>query len=72
MAEITVAALKKAQRKVSKKSIQINKALGLPYYIVRKGYLYKIEPGGTEKCIRKAVFGLRKIKTKKITLKSDD
>lgn len=70
MAELTVSALKKAQHKANKKSININKALGLPYYIVRKGYLYLIRPDGSQERIKKAVFGLQKAEAKKIVIKN--
>jgi hypothetical protein len=71
MGEITAEVLKKAQRKASKESIKITRALELPYYVVRKGYLYLIQPDGNEKRIRKAVFGVRKVALKKINIKND-
>lgn len=69
MKDINIEDLKVAQRRASKDSIRVTKALGLPYYTVRKGYLYLIEPNGKEKKIRKAIFGTRKINTRRIALK---
>lgn len=71
MRELTADILKKAQRKANKESIKITRALGLPYYVVRKGYLYLIQPDGSEKRIRKAVFGTRKVTVKRIKIKND-
>lgn len=61
MAEITASVLEKAQRKVARESIRINKALGLSYHVVRRGYLYLVEPDGTSKKIKRVAFGLRKM-----------
>ncbi|MBK5214501.1 MAG: hypothetical protein JJE55_12665 [Flavobacteriaceae bacterium] len=69
MAEITASVIEKAQRKAAKESIRINKALGLPYHVVRRGYLYLIEADGTSKKIKKVVFGLRRIDLNHIKLK---
>ena len=71
MGELTAKVLKKAQRKASKESIKITKALELPYYVVKKGYLYLVQPDGREERIKKAVFGMRKVGVKKIKIKND-
>lgn len=68
MKELSTKDLKKAQRKVSEESIRLTKALGLPYYTVKKGFLYLIDPDGKEKKIRKAVFGTRKINQKQFKI----
>ncbi len=71
MGELTAEILKKAQRKASKESIKITRAMELPYYVVRKGYLYLIQPDGSEKRIRKAVFGIRKVAVKRYKIQND-
>lgn len=71
MAEITASVLENAQRKAAKESIRINKALGLPYHIVRRGYLYLVEPDGTSKKIKRVAFGLKKIDLSNIKLKDE-
>ncbi|WP_236976846.1 hypothetical protein [Membranihabitans maritimus] len=71
MEELTAKVLKKAQRKAGKESIKITKALELPYYVVKKDYLYLIQPDGVEKRIKKAAFGIRKVDVKKIKIKND-
>jgi hypothetical protein len=71
MGELTAKVLKKAQRKASKESIKISKALELPYYVVKKGYLYLVHPDGSEERKKKAVFGTRKIGVKKIKINND-
>lgn len=68
--EITVKDLKKIQSKASARAIQLNKALGLPYIIVRNGMLIAVDPEGREKLLRKAVFGTRTVKQKRIKLKN--
>ena len=69
MAEITASVLEKAQRMAAKESIRLNKALGLSYHVVRRGYLYLVAPDGTSKKIKKVAFGLRKIDMSHIKLK---
>jgi hypothetical protein len=64
MQEISIYDLKKAQKNAGEKAIKIDRALGLAYHIVRKG------PDGTEKEIKKAKFGYRKIIQKEIDLKN--
>lgn len=68
MKELSLEGLKKAQIRASKESIRITQAMGMPYYTVKKGYLYMIQPDGTEQKIRKAVFGTRKINQKKMKI----
>ena len=60
----------KAQRRASKESIRVTKALKMPYYTVKNGFLYLVNPDGSEKKIRKAVFGTQKINQKKIKIKN--
>lgn len=71
MGEITAEVLKKAQRKAGKESVKITKALQLPYYVVKKGYLYLVQSDGVERRIKKAAFGVRKTDVKKIKIKND-
>ena len=70
MQEISINDLKKAQKNAGEKAILIDRALGLPYHIVRKGIIYLVGPDGTEKEIKKAKFGYRKITEKEIDLKN--
>lgn len=69
MRELTIEKLKSAQRKASKEAIQLTRALEMPYYVVKKDYLFLVNADGTEKRIRKAIFGTRKISSKIIEIK---
>lgn len=69
--EITYKDLSSAQQKASKKAIQLNKALGLSYKIVRNGNLIEVYPDGTEKLLRKAVFGTVTVNKNKFRLTNE-
>lgn len=68
MKEISLKDLKKAQKQAGKDSIRITKAMGLPHYIVKRGYLYLVKPDGTEEKMKKVAFGTRKIEQKRIKI----
>ncbi|MDD3722469.1 MAG: hypothetical protein PHW92_08280 [Lutibacter sp.] len=70
MAEINANDLSKAQKKASLKVVKLNEALGLTYYVVRNDNLIAIKNGDT-KVIRKAKFGSRTVKVKRIKLKNE-
>ena len=69
--EITHKDLSSAQQKASKKAIQLDKALGLTYKIVRNGNLIEVYPDGTEKLLRKAVFGIVTVNKNKFKLANE-
>ena len=68
MSELKTKDLIKAQKKASKESISITKALGQPYITVKNGILYRIEPDGKQIKLRKATFGTKKINKKIIKI----
>ena len=68
MSELKTKDLIKAQKKASKESIIITKALGQPYITVKNGILYRIEPDGKQIKLRKATFGTKKINKKIIKI----
>lgn len=70
MAEINANDLSKAQKKASQKVVKLNEALGLTYYVVRKDNLIAIK-NGDSKVIRKAQFGSRTVKVKRIKLNNE-
>lgn len=72
MKELNVEELNKIQKRASDKAIKINKALGLPYLVVRNDQLIKIDKEGNEKVLGKPEFGTRRIFKSKINLKSSD
>lgn len=69
--EITHKDLSSAQQRASKKAIQLNRALGLKYKIVRNGNLIEVYPDGTEKILRKAVFGTVAVTKNKFILNNE-
>ncbi len=69
MAEITASTIERAQRKASTEARKIDKALGLPYHIVRGGYLYRVDPDGATRKVKKVEFGLRKVDLREIEFK---
>lgn len=69
--EITHKDLSSAQQRASKKAIQLNRALGLKYKIVRNGNLIEVYPDGTEKILRKAVFGTVVVTKNKFILNNE-
>ena len=68
MSELKTKDLIKAQKKASKESISITKALGQPYLTVKNDILYRIEPDGRQVKLRKATFGTKKIDKKIIKI----
>lgn len=66
--EITYKDLSKAQKRASKKAIELNRALGLSYKMVKGAYLVEVFPDGSEEVIGKPVFGLVEIDKKKFKL----
>ncbi|NEW80561.1 MAG: hypothetical protein GZ086_14320 [Gelidibacter sp.] len=70
MAEINANDLSKAQKKASQKVVKLNEALGLTYYVVRNDNLIAIK-NGDSKVIRKAQFGSRTVKVKRIKLNNE-
>lgn len=72
MKELNVEELNKIQKRASDKAIKINRALGLPYLVVRNDQLIKIDKEGNEKVIGKPKFGTRKVLNSKINLKPSE
>jgi hypothetical protein len=72
MKELNLEELNRIQKKASENAIRLNKALGLPYLVVRNNKLIHIDQNGIEKVIGKPEFGIRKVKKRKITLKTGE
>jgi hypothetical protein len=72
MKELNIEELNKIQKRASDKAIKINRALGLPYLVVRNDQLIKIDKEGNEKVIGRPEFGTRRISKSKINLKSSE
>ncbi|TAN00548.1 MAG: hypothetical protein EPN39_04090 [Chitinophagaceae bacterium] len=62
MTNKTVQKINEAQQSATKDAIRLNKALGLPYYVVREDKVYSITPDDKEHFVKKALFGTRKVK----------
>jgi hypothetical protein len=58
-----------ALKRAADHAARLNRALGLSHYEVRNGDLYLVGPDGSSRYVRPALFGVRKVKIKKIQIK---